>query len=83
LVKKYLAKQNVTALKHLPYALDLSRTDFFLFPQIKSVLKGQQFVSTKEGTAGVLRALTEVSKNGFQECFQKLYKRWRKDILRK
>jgi hypothetical protein len=71
-VKKYLAKHNVSALEHvLP-------PDFFLFLQLKSVLKGQQFVRTEDVTANVTRALTEVSKNGFQECFQKLYGHWQK-----
>jgi hypothetical protein len=32
MVKKYLAKHNGTALEHLPYSLDLSPSDIFLFP---------------------------------------------------
>jgi hypothetical protein len=56
------------ALGNLPYSPDLSPPDFFLF------LKGQQFASTEGVSAKVMGALIEVLKNGFQECFQKLYK---------
>jgi hypothetical protein len=68
-VKKYLAKHN--ALEHLPYSPDLLQPDFFLFLQLKSVLNGQWFTSAKEVTAKVTRALAEILKNGYHECFQK------------
>ena len=42
LVKDLLA-QNVTKLQHLPYSPDLVPTDFYLFPQMKSALKGRRF----------------------------------------
>jgi hypothetical protein len=40
-VKKYLAKYNVTALKHTPYFPGLSPPDLFLFLRLKCVLCGQ------------------------------------------
>jgi hypothetical protein len=64
----------VTALEHL------SPPGFFLFLQLTSVLKGQQFMSTEAVTAKGTRALREVSKNGYQECFQKLYEHWQKCV---
>jgi hypothetical protein len=39
---------------------------------IKSFLEGQHFMCTEKVTGKVMRALTEVSRNGFKECFQKL-----------
>jgi hypothetical protein len=71
LVKKYLAKYNVMALEHLLYSPRLVMPDFFQFPQLKSVLKGQHFMSTEEVTAQGTRILTKVSKNGFLELFEK------------
>jgi cytosine/adenosine deaminase-related metal-dependent hydrolase len=47
---------------------DMLPPDFYLFPWLKSVLKGR-FASAKEVTAKVMRALIEVLKNGFQERF--------------
>jgi hypothetical protein len=40
---------------------------------LKNVLKLERFTSAEEITSKVTRAPTEVSKNGFQGCFQKLY----------
>jgi hypothetical protein len=45
-----------------------------LFPWLKSVLEGQQFISAEKTTANAMRSLTEVWKNGSQKCFSKLYK---------
>ena len=44
-VKQFLAGKNVAVLDHTPYSPDLAPCDFFLFPKIKFVLKGTQFVS--------------------------------------
>jgi hypothetical protein len=43
LVKVFLAKNNVTTLKHTPYLPDLSSADFYLFPRLKSALNGRYF----------------------------------------
>jgi hypothetical protein len=45
----------------------------------KSVLK-ERFASTGEVIAEVKRMLTEVSKNGFKEYFQKLYENSQKCV---
>jgi hypothetical protein len=46
--------------------------NYFLFPQLKRVLK-QQFMSAEEVTAKMTKAVREVLEDGFLECFQKLY----------
>jgi hypothetical protein len=58
-VKKYLAKLNVTALEHQPYSPQLSLVDFFLFPRLKSVFKGQHFACAEGVAAKAWRTLTE------------------------
>jgi hypothetical protein len=45
----------VKALEHSPCSPDLSLPDFFLFPQLESVFKGQRFVSIEEVAAKVTR----------------------------
>jgi hypothetical protein len=52
----------------------------FLFPPLKCALKGQRLTSAREVSAKVTGVLTGVSKNDFQECFQKLYECWKKRI---
>ncbi|KAJ4433779.1 hypothetical protein ANN_16091 [Periplaneta americana] len=43
IVKNFLARHNITALDHPPYSPDLSPPDYFLFPRLKSHLKGRRF----------------------------------------
>ncbi|KAJ4427328.1 hypothetical protein ANN_24948 [Periplaneta americana] len=73
--RKRPEKHNITALDHPPYSPDLSPPDYFLFPRLKSHLKGRRF-NAEEVIANATRALRRVSQNGFQACFQELYKRW-------
>jgi len=60
-VKQFLVNKNITVLENPPYSPDLTPCDFFLFPKIKSVLKGTHFVSVdvKAKTAETLNSLTE------------------------
>jgi hypothetical protein len=40
LIKKFLEKNEVTTLQHLPYSRDLASANFHLFPRLKLTLKG-------------------------------------------
>ena len=42
-IGQFLAERSIATLKHPPYFPDLAPCDFFLFPKIKSVLKGTHF----------------------------------------
>jgi histone-lysine N-methyltransferase SETMAR len=42
-IKQFSAKQGVPELNHPPYSPDLSPPDSFLFPKIKSTLKGRRY----------------------------------------
>ncbi|KAJ4443386.1 hypothetical protein ANN_05054 [Periplaneta americana] len=80
IVKNFLVRHNITALDHPPYSPDLSPPDYFLFPRLKSHLKGRRF-NAEEVIANAMRALKWVSQNGFQACFQELYTRWQKCVV--
>lgn len=80
-VQQYLAKHSIIVLPHPPYSPDLAPCDFELFPRMKDALKGRRFTSTDEVKTAATEALKRVSKNGFQETFEKLYKRWQKCIV--
>ena len=45
IVKQFLAQRKVTVLDHPPYSPDLAPADYFLFPKVKSHLKGRLFDS--------------------------------------
>ena len=40
---EFLAKKNIPVLPHPPYSPDLALCDFYLFPKLKSKLKGHHF----------------------------------------
>jgi hypothetical protein len=75
----HFAKHKVTALEQSPYSPDLSAPDSLFCPLLKTCLKGQRFASAEEVAAKAI-AMTEVLRNGFQECFQKLHERWQKCV---
>jgi len=41
-VKQFLAQKSITEMELPPYATDLAPYDFWLFPKIKSALKGRR-----------------------------------------
>jgi len=54
-VKMFFTKHKITVLEHLLYSSDLAPCDFFLFPKIKSALKGNRFESVDAVKAKVLQ----------------------------
>ncbi|GBM08018.1 Histone-lysine N-methyltransferase SETMAR [Araneus ventricosus] len=80
IVKKYLARHSVTTLEHPPYSTDLAPADFYPFPRLKKKLKGHRSVHSDEVIENATKQLKDLSKNGFQECFEQLYERWKKCV---
>jgi hypothetical protein len=76
-----LAKNSVTTLERPSYFPDLAPADFYLFPQPKSALKGRRFCDIPDIIKIATEDLKRLSKNGFQECFQKLYSRLQRCIF--
>ena len=58
LVRNILVKNEVTVVPQPPYSPDLAPADFFLFPKLKSTLKGHHF-----------DAFDEIQKNSTKELF--------------
>jgi len=48
LVRNFLAENETTVVPQPPYSPDLSPADFFLFPKLKSTLKGRRFDTADE-----------------------------------
>jgi len=81
LAKDFLAKNNVTTLEHPPYSPDLAAVDFYLFPRLKSALKGRRFCDSTDIMKNATDELKRLSQSGLQECFQQLYSRWQMCIV--
>lgn len=73
-VKRYLTATGTPVLEHPPYSPDLAPCDFFLFPKIKSALKGTRFESMEE----VKRKSVELLNPLTQEDFQHWFDQWKK-----
>lgn len=80
LVKEFLANNGIVELHHPPYSPDLSPPDFFLFPKVKTSLKGQRFANVEDITKNVTAELGRVKTEDFKACFQNLYERWNKCV---
>ena len=53
----YVTKCQTSVLPHAPYSPDLAPADFFLFPKLKTTLKGRRFQTIKEIQENAIREL--------------------------
>src|SRR5215475_1605402 len=79
-VRDFLAKHATTVLPQPPYSPDLAPADFFLFPKLKSTLKGRRFESIEAIKTNSLAHLRSIPKTAFRKCFRTLKKRWQRCI---
>ena len=57
-------------LDHPPYSPDHAPCDFYLFPEVKSTLKGTTFGSVEAMKEKAARVLEELTNEDFQHCFE-------------
>ena len=77
LIRSYLAKHQTSVVPHPPYSPDLVPADFFLFPKLKTTLKGCRFQTIEEIQENEIRELHAITESAFQEAFQQWKKRER------
>jgi len=80
LVCNFLAKNETTVVPQPPYSPDLSPVDFFLFPNLKSSLKGRRFDTFDEIQKNSTKELFAIPKEAFHKAFQSLQKRWERCV---
>ncbi|KAJ4434289.1 hypothetical protein ANN_22841 [Periplaneta americana] len=80
LIHTFLAKHGITTVHQPPYSPDLAPCDFWLFPKLKTPLKGSHFESREEIMRNATTELNTIPKEDFQRCFRQ----WkdRKDMKR-
>jgi hypothetical protein len=69
-VCKFLAKNSITNMDHLPYSPDLAPCNFWLFQKLKTILKGQIFADLSDIQRNVKMLLRGIPENNFQDCFR-------------
>ncbi|BFZ21096.1 hypothetical protein BsWGS_24135 [Bradybaena similaris] len=79
-LNQFLAKHKIPQVRQPPYSPDLAPCDFFLFPKIKSHLKGRRFQDVGEIKENATRQLHTISEDEFQECFRQWKQRWIKCV---
>jgi hypothetical protein len=47
-VSQFLAEKGISAMDHPPYSPDLVPADFWLFPKLKSVVRGKRFSDVEQ-----------------------------------
>jgi hypothetical protein len=55
---------------HSPHSPDLAPCDFYLFPKLKSALKGTHFQSVNEVKSKMADLLNRVSADDLQHCLE-------------
>ena len=69
LVSEFLATNITIIMSQPPYSPDLSSADLFLFPKLKTPMKGKRFVTIEEIKEKSKQELLPISKCSFQKCF--------------
>lgn len=82
-VMQYLQENKINVLEHPPYSPDLAPADFFLFPKIKTCLKGRRFDDIETIQRNTVTALEIVPDQLFTQCFEKWQRRWNRCIEEK
>jgi len=66
LIREFSAKQDMIVVPQPPHSPDLAPADFFLFPKLKSTLKGHRFQTIEEIKENSLQDLRAILQNTFQ-----------------
>jgi len=80
LIRSYLAKHQTSVVPHPSYSPDLAPADFFLFPKLKTTLKGHHLQTIEEIHENAIRELCTITESAFQEALQERKKCWERCI---
>ena len=61
--------------------MDLAPADFFLFPKLKTPMKGKRFATIEEIKGKLKEELLVIPKTMFQKCFEDWNKSWHNYIV--
>jgi transposase len=75
-IREFLAKHGIPVVPHPPYSPDLAPCDFFLFPRLKSTLKGKRFQNVAEIQLSTTRQLKAIPKQAYQTWIEKWKDCW-------
>ena len=79
-VTEFLARKSIPVVPQPPYSPDLSPCDFFLFPRLKSKLKGHHFETLENIKKAVTDELKNISVEEFHHCYEDWQERFRRCV---
>jgi len=71
LVRQFLSNKNITVCSHPTYSADLAPCEFWLFPKVKTTMKGKCFELIQDIETATTAQLKSLTKEDFQNCFRK------------
>ena len=66
LIREFLTKHEMTVVPQPPYSPDLTPVYFFLFPKLKSSLKGRRFQTVEDIEDNLIKDPRAIPQNTFQ-----------------
>ena len=81
LVHKISAKNKTVIMPQTPYSLDLAPPDFWLFPKLKTPMKGKCYATIEEIKERLKQELLAIPKSMFQKYFEGGKNGWHKCII--
>ena len=73
-------KKQICVIDHPPYLLDLSPCDYFLFPKLKTAMKGDFHDGVLTIQGAVIQVLKNILKTEFKKSIDKLVDRSKRCI---
>lgn len=77
---EFLKQENVELMDHPPYSPDLSPNDYFTFPRIKDLLRGQRFQGPEEAVEAYKSTILTMSTSDWNCCYNNWFERMQKCI---
>ncbi len=75
-----MAKNAITQLEHAAYSPDLAPSDFWLFDDLKELLRGIRLESVEAIRTEAARALRSIPASEYQKCFESWKRRMHRCI---
>ena len=79
-VNEFLMKKQICVIDHPPYSPDLSPCDYFLFPKLKTAMKGAYYDDVPIIQATATQVLKNIPKTEFKKSRDKLVDRFKRCI---
>ena len=73
-------KKQICVIDHPLYSPDLSPCDYFLFPKLKTAMKGAFYDDVPTIQAAVTQGLKKITKNEFKKSMDELFNRSKRCI---